>query len=80
MKYLKKFESNTDHGLEDIISKIKEQFKKEDIIKKIDSEEDDLDEETAVLDMICWYEDTYDKTIPDEDLLISMIEKEYNLK
>jgi hypothetical protein len=47
---------------------------------KIDSESDELDKETALLDMICWFETQFDRNIEDEDYVIQRLRDEYNIQ
>lgn len=79
MKWIKKFESTSDkRDVNYVVSKILQHFKKEEVLKKI-SESEDMDEETTLIDMICWYEDEFSEDIPDEDVVIERLKKEYGL-
>jgi ribosomal protein S24E len=79
MKWIKKFESTSDkRDVNYVVSKILQHFKKEEVLKKI-SESEDMDEETILIDMICWYEDEFSEDIPDEDVVIERLKKEYGL-
>jgi hypothetical protein len=81
MRYLRKFNENkegVESDLEFIVTKIKQHFKKEEIKNKIEAD-DEFDGETAVVDMICWFEDEFDKVVSDEDALIKLLEKEYDI-
>jgi hypothetical protein len=81
MKWIKKFESSlkSENDKDFVITKIKEHFKKEEVINKLQNE-DEFDIDTALLDMICWFEDEYDKEIENEDLILNILRQEYDLK
>ena len=55
-----------------IITKIKDNFPKDDIKLKIKDDSDEMDKETALIDMICWFEKTY-KDILDEDVVLNKL-------
>ena len=85
MKYVRKYESfelNQEWQGEDdvdfIITKIQENFPKEDIKSKIDDDSDEMDKETALIDMICWFEREY-KDISDEDVILDNLRQIYEI-
>jgi hypothetical protein len=59
-----------------IIAKIREEFPVEKVNQKIESEDSDSD--TALIDMICWFENEY-KDILDEDAVLDKLRKIYQL-
>jgi hypothetical protein len=59
-----------------IISKIREEFPIEKVSQKIESE--DADSDTALIDMICWFENEY-RDILDEDVVLDKLRKIYQL-
>lgn len=79
MKYLKRFESVIESDNEFIVTKILEQFPVEEIKSKIEDNSDETDKYTALIDMICWFEDTFNKDIENEDLIIDRLREYYGL-
>lgn len=81
MKWIKKFESTTksENDKDFVITKIKEHFKKEEVINKLKNE-NEFDVNTALLDMICWFENEYDREIENEDLILNILRQEYDLE
>lgn len=79
MKYLKRFESVIESDNEFIVTKILEQFPVEEIKSKIEDNSDETDKDTALIDMICWFEDTFNKDIENEDLIIDRLREYYGL-
>lgn len=79
MKYLKRFESVIESDNEFIVTKILEQFPVEEIKSKIEDNSDETDKDTALIDMICWFEDTFNKDIENEDLIIDKLREYYGL-
>lgn len=79
MKYLKKFESQIENDYDFVIAKITNHFKYDEVKKRIDAESDDLDKETALLDMICWFETEFDRDIEDEDWVLNKLRETYNI-
>ena len=61
-----------------IITKIKDNFPKDDIKLKIKDDSDEMDKETALIDMICWFEKTY-KDILDEDVVLNKLRDIYEI-
>jgi hypothetical protein len=61
-----------------IIAKIKQNFSKEDIKLKIKDDSDEMDKETALIDMICWFEKKY-KDILDEDVVLNKLRDIYEI-
>ena len=77
MKYIgkyKNFESNIigEDDVDFIITKITENFPKEEVELKINDESDETDIETSLIDMICWFEDKFNREILDEDDIINL--------
>jgi len=62
-----------------IIAKITDNFSPEEIKSKIDDESDDTDIETSLIDMICWFEDKFNRDILDEDVIISKLREYYQI-
>lgn len=62
-----------------IITKIKDNFTKDDIESKIKDDSDELDKETALIDMVCWFEKTY-KDILDEDVVLDKLRDIYEIR
>ncbi len=84
MKYIgsyKKFESNIigEDDVDFIITKITENFPKEEVKLKIDDESDETDIETSLIDMICWFEDKFNREILDEDNIINKLREYYQI-
>ncbi len=84
MKYIgsyKKFESNIigEDDVDFIITKITENFPKEEVKLKIDDESDETDIETSLIDMICWFEDKFSREILDEDNIINKLREYYQI-
>lgn len=84
MKYLQKFEETTvsinlEEGDSLVISTISNQFKKEDIITKIQDENDETDKHSALIDMIIWYQDNFGKDIENEDEILKKLRDYYNI-
>jgi hypothetical protein len=84
MKYIgsyKKFESNIigEDDVDFIITKITENFPKEEVKLKIDDESDETDIETSLIDMICWFEDKFNREISDEDNIINKLREYYHI-
>ena len=61
-------EINSEDDIDFIITKIKEQYPKEEISDKSD-----------LIDMICWFEDEFKKDIVNEDEIIHQLGIEYGL-
>lgn len=61
-------EINSEDDIDFIITKIKEQYPKEEVSDKND-----------LIDMICWFEDQFKKDIVDEDEIIHQLGIEYGL-
>jgi hypothetical protein len=80
MKYLKKYNENIENDYDFVIAKIVDHFPYDDVKMKIDSESDELDKETALLDMICWFETQFDRNIEDEDYVMQRLRDEYNIQ
>jgi len=59
-----------------IITKIQENFPKEDIKSKIESGETDA--VTIMIDMICWFEDKY-RDVSDEDVVLDKLKSLYDI-
>ena len=84
MKYIGKyenFESNImgEDDVDFIITKITENFPKEEVKLKISDESDETDIETSLIDMICWFEDKFNREILDEDDIINKLREYYNI-
>ena len=84
MKYIgkyKNFESNIigEDDVDFIITKITENFPKEEVKSKIDDELDETDIETSLIDMICWFEDKFNREILDEDDIINKLREYYHI-
>jgi hypothetical protein len=84
MKYIgkyKNFESNIigEDDVDFIITKITENFPKEEVKLKIDDESDETDIETSLIDMICWFEDKFNREILDEDNIINKLREYYQI-
>lgn len=79
MKYLKKFESVIESDNEFIVAKILEKFPVKEVKSKIEDNSDETDKDTALIDMICWFEDTFNKEIENEDLIIDKLREYYGL-
>ncbi len=80
MKYLKKFESNIENDNEFVVTKIVEHFPFEEVKSKIEDDNDETDKDTALIDMICWFENTFDKEIENEDYILDRLREEYDIK
>jgi hypothetical protein len=81
MKYLKKFESSKiESDNEFVVAKIIENFPFEEVKKKIEDESDETDKETTLIDMICWFEDTFDREIENEDYILDRLREEYDIQ
>lgn len=80
MRYLKKFESIDEGDNEFIVAKIMEQFPLGEVKSRIDNTSDETDKETALIDMICWFEDTFDRDIKDEDYILDKLRQEYQIQ
>jgi hypothetical protein len=61
-----------------IIAKIKQNFSKEDIKLKIKDDSNEMDKETALIDMICWFEKKY-KDILHEDVVLNKLRDIYEI-
>jgi hypothetical protein len=59
-----------------IVAKIRKEFPIEKVSQKIESE--DADSDTALIDMICWFENEY-RDILDEDVVLDKLRKIYQL-
>ena len=84
MKYIgkyKNFESNIigEDDVDFIITKITENFPKEEVKLKISDESDETDIETSLIDMICWFEDKFNREILDEDDIINKLREYYHI-
>jgi len=84
MKYIgkyKNFESNImgEDDVDFIITKITENFPKEEVKLKISDESDETDIETSLIDMICWFEDKFNREISDEDNIINKLREYYHI-
>jgi hypothetical protein len=84
MKYIGKyenFESNImgEDDVDFIITKITENFPKEEVKLKISDESDETDIETSLIDMICWFEDKFSREILDEDDIINKLREYYQI-
>jgi hypothetical protein len=84
MKYIgkyKNFESNIigEDDVDFIITKITENFPKEEVELKINDESDETDIETSLIDMICWFEDKFNREILDEDDIINKLREYYHI-
>lgn len=83
MKYIgdyKKFEDVVlENDIDFIMTKIIENFPKEEVKLKIDDESDETDIETSLIDMICWFEEKYNRDILDEDSTINKLRKYYQI-
>jgi hypothetical protein len=84
MKYIgkyKNFESNImgEDDVDFIITKITENFPKEEVKLKISDESDETDIETSLIDMICWFEDKFNREILDEDDIINKLREYYQI-
>ena len=79
MRYLRKFESVIENDNEFIVAKILEQFPVEEIKSKIQDNSDETDKDTALIDTICWFEDTFDKDIENEDFILDKLREYYGL-
>ena len=84
MKYIGKyenFESNImgEDDVDFIITKITENFPKEEVKLKISDESDETDIETSLIDMICWFEDKFNREILDEDDIINKLREYYQI-
>ena len=84
MKYIgkyKNFESNIigEDDVDFIITKITENFPKEEVKLKISDESDETDIETSLIDMICWFEDKFSREILDEDDIINKLREYYQI-
>ena len=47
---------------------------------KIKDDSNEMDKETALIDMICWFETQFDRNIEDEDYVIQRLRDEYNIQ
>ena len=84
MKYIGKyenFESNimAEEDVDFIITKITDNFTKEEVKLKIDDESDETDIETSLIDMICWFENKFNREILDEDDIINKLREYYQI-
>jgi hypothetical protein len=83
MKYIGKYENFESNMGEDdvdfIITKITENFPKEEVKLKISDESDETDIETSLIDMICWFEDKFSREILDEDDIINKLREYYQI-
>jgi len=84
MKYIgkyKNFESNImdEDDVDFIITKITENFPKEEVKLKISDESDETDIETSLIDMICWFEDKFNREILNEDDIIDKLREYYQI-
>ncbi len=84
MKYIgkyKNFESNIigEDDSDFIITKITDNFTKEEVQLKINDESDETDIETSLIDMICWFEDKFNREISDEDNIINKLREYYHI-
>jgi hypothetical protein len=84
MKYIgkyKNFESNIigEDDVDFIITKITENFPKEEVKLKISDESDETDIETSLIDMICWFEDKFNREILNEDDIINKLREYYQI-
>jgi hypothetical protein len=81
MKYLKKFqESNETDDTDFIIAKITDNFSKEEVMRKIEDADDETDRETALIDMIVWFEDKFKKDITNDDEVLMRLYQVYDVK
>lgn len=79
MKYIRKYESYSENDNEFVITKILEQFPLEEVKSKIEDENDESDKDTTLIDMICWFEDTFSKEIENEDYILDRLRQEYDI-
>ncbi len=83
MKYIgdyKKFENViSENDTDFILTKIIEKFSKEEVKSNIEDETNETDIETALIDMICWFEENYNRDIVDEDLIIHKLREYYQI-
>jgi hypothetical protein len=83
MKYIgdyKKFENvMSENDADFILTKIIEKFSKEEVNSNIKDETNETDIETTLIDMICWFEENYNRDIVDEDLIIKKLREYYQI-
>ncbi len=83
MKYIgdyKKFENvMSENDTHFILTKIIEKFSKEEVNSNIKDETNETDIETTLIDMICWFEENYNRDIVDEDLIIKKLREYYQI-
>jgi hypothetical protein len=83
MKYIgdyKKFENvMSENDTDFILTKIIEKFSKEEVNSNIKDETNETDIETTLIDMICWFEENYNRDIVDEDLIIKKLREYYQI-
>ena len=74
MKYLKKYNEDIESDNDFVITKILEQFPIDEVKSKIEDDSDETDKDTALIDMICWFENTFNKDIEnDNDFVVTKI-------
>lgn len=79
MKYLKKYNEDIESDNAFVVTKIVEHFPFEEVKSKIADENDEMDKDTALIDMICWFEKTFDKEIQNEDYILDRLREEYDI-
>jgi len=84
MKYIgkyKNFESNIsgEDDVDFIIVKIIDNFPIEEVKSNINDDSNETDVETSIIDMICWFEDKFNRDILDEDVIIMKLREYYQI-
>lgn len=80
MKYLKKYNEDIESDNDFVITKILEQFPIDEVKSKIEDDSDETDKDTALIDMICWFENTFNKDIENEDYILDRLRQEYDIQ
>ena len=89
MRYLKRFNEGFDYKKEweDMSPEEREETdipaysedNVDSIISKIKEKYPEANDKSDLVEMICWYEDKFERKIVDEDKVINRLTKEYNL-
>ncbi len=89
MKYIGKYEnfdavkdsqdSIGENDVDFIVAKIIDNFPIEEVKSNINDESNETDMETSLIDMICWFEDKFNRDILDEDVIIMKLREYYQL-
>ena len=80
MKYLKKYNEDIENDNDFVVTKITDHFSYDDVKSKIEDDNDETDKDTTLIDMICWFENTFDREIENEDYILDRLRQEYDIQ